>query len=398
MAHGLSDSDMKKEHFDKQHDLDDKLDQLAQWIKESRHFIVFTGAGVSTSTGIPDFRSGMDTVLPTGPGAWELRDHNASRSKKAVVLNDMHKAIPSSTHMALVELQRRGILKCLISQNCDGLHLRSGINPKYLAELHGNMNLETCSTCGAKYLRDYDATIGRLDHYTGRKCDKPECGNHLKDSIINFGENLPSNELDKAFSHAEKADLCLVLGSSLTVTPAATIPQRVAQRNKKLVIGNLQRTPLYSMATVNIHAFSDTIMQGIMERLDIPIPPWIVRRRVRVTREKTSDDENYEILIEGRDPDNTNIPFSLFKSIEINSGEKTIEQLNKEPFIFEISKKKNSDSINIRLHFFGHYNEIPFDLNYTNASNIPKEEEFYLFYNPMIGQWRKTTKSDDFPL
>jgi len=138
-------------------------------------------------------------------------------------------------------------------------------------------------------------------------------------------------------------------------------------------------------------------MQGIMERLGIPIPPWIVRRRVRVTRENTSDDNNYQILIQGRDPDNTDIPFSLFKSIQINSGDKKIKQINQEPFLFEISKI-NSNQINIQLHFFGHYNEIPFNLNYTNIKNIPHEEEFYLFYNPMIGQWHKTTKDDDFPL
>jgi mono-ADP-ribosyltransferase sirtuin 6 len=148
------------------------------------------------------------------------------------------------------------------------------------------------------------------------------------------------------------------------------------------------------MAKMNIHAFSDTIMQGVMERLGIPIPPWIVRRRVRITRENSVNNNNYEILIEGRDPDNTNIPFTLFKSIDINNGEK---QINKEPFLFEISKN-NSDQINIQLHFFGHYNEIPFNLNYTNVNSIPREEEFYLFYNPMIGQWRKTTKADDFPL
>ena len=114
---------------------------------------------------------------------------------------------------ALVELQRRGILKCLVSQNCDGLHLRSGMNPNYLAELHGNMNLEKCSKCGARYLRDYDASSGHLHHHTGRKCDKRECRGSLKDSIINFGENLPSDELEKAFRHAENADLCLVLGN-----------------------------------------------------------------------------------------------------------------------------------------------------------------------------------------
>jgi hypothetical protein len=184
----------------------------------------------------------------------------------------------------------------------------------------------------------------------------------------------------------------------LTVTPAADIPRTVGKRNKKLVIGNLQRTPLYSIATVNIHAFSDTIMQGLMERLDIPIPQWIVRRRVRVTREKTDDKStNYDILIEGRDPDTTDIPFSLFKSIQIYSGEKEIQQIKKEPFTFEISKKI-SDPINIQLNFFGHYNEIPFTLKYSKVTDIPHEEEFYLFYNPMIGQWRKTTKADDFPL
>jgi mono-ADP-ribosyltransferase sirtuin 6 len=151
------------------------------------------------------------------------------------------------------------------------------------------------------------------------------------------------------------------------------------------------------MAKMNIHAFSDTIMQGIMERLDIPIPQWIVRRRVRVTRENTSDENNYGILIEGRDPDNTNIPFTLFKSVQINNGEKKIKQIHNEPFLFQISKT-NSDQINIQLQFFGHYNEIPFTLSYININNIPQEEEFYLFYNPMIGQWRKTTEADDFPL
>ena len=171
----------------------------------------------------------------------------------------------------------------------------------------------------------------------------------------------------------------------------------MAKRKQKLVIGNLQQTPLYSMATVNIHAFSDTIMQGLMQRLGIPIPQWIVRRRVRVTKESTSDKNNYQILIEGRDPDKTNIPFTLFKSIQINSGENKIKQINQDPFLFQIPKT-NSEQIVIQLHFFGHYNEIPFNLQYTNVDSIPKEDEFYLFYNPMTGQWRQTTQADDLPL
>ena len=151
------------------------------------------------------------------------------------------------------------------------------------------------------------------------------------------------------------------------------------------------------MATVNIHAFSDTIMLGLMQRLGYPIPPWIVRRRVRVARETSADKKNQTILIEGRDVDDASIPFSLFKSIRMNSGDKLISCLNAEPFQFEVSKT-HAGPLDIHLEFFGHYNEIPFDLHYASVQDIPKEEEFYLFYNPMIGKWRQTTKEDDFPL
>ena len=113
---------------------------------------------------------------------------------------------------ALVELQRRGIVKFVISQNCDGLHLRSGIKSTNLAELHGNMNLEICAVCDTKYLRDFDTDTGRADHCTGRRCVIHRCRGQLRDSLISFGESLPKDELNKAYNHAEKADVCLVLG------------------------------------------------------------------------------------------------------------------------------------------------------------------------------------------
>ena len=188
-----------------------------------------------------------------------------------------------------------------------------------------------------------------------------------------------------------------IIGSSLTVTPAADIPRRVAKRKKKLVIGNLQRTPLYNRATINIHAFSDTIMEGLMKRLNIPIPPWILRRRVRITCQNDSDKHKYTITIEGRDPDNSDRPFTLFQSIQIIIGERPKEELNHEPFTFEISNK-NVHPITIRLNFFGHYNEIPFDLHYVNVKHILQTEEFYLFYNPLKGEWRKTIDENDLPL
>ena len=106
---------------------------------KSKYFIAFTGAGISTSCGIPDYRSGVNTVLPTGPGAWEKKAQKVKSDPKKKV--DMNKAIPSFTHMALVSLERAGLLKYLVSQNTDGLHMKSGFNPKKLSDLHGNRNL-----------------------------------------------------------------------------------------------------------------------------------------------------------------------------------------------------------------------------------------------------------------
>ncbi|CAF4352135.1 unnamed protein product, partial [Rotaria sp. Silwood2] len=218
---------------------------------------------------------------------------------------------------ALGALQRQGRLKCVISQNCDSLHLRSGLNSTNLAEFHGNMDLELCFKCGTKHLRDFD-TVGIRSHSTGRQCDKRNCRGRLKDSIIDFGEDLPQDALGKTFDHAEQADLCLALGSSLTVTLAANIPERVVERKQKLVIGNLQRTPLHKVATLNIDAFNDAIMKGIMELMKIPIPSWIVRRRIHVTSQPSSNKQNqYRILIEGRDPDNVDIPYKLFERIRV---------------------------------------------------------------------------------
>ena len=193
----------KREFFDDPETLDLKVTQLAEWVRESQNMSVFTGAGISTSTGIPDYRSGYGTVLETGPGCWEkaaFKNKYKEEMKKAgkplpaayrMPFNmTIQMAKPSSTHMALVELQNRGILKGVVSQNVDGLHRKSGINPDIMAELHGNTNLELCVKCDREHMRDYKTSIGNKTHLTGRKCDTPGCGGDLKDTIINFGENL----------------------------------------------------------------------------------------------------------------------------------------------------------------------------------------------------------------
>ena len=201
MAHSAhKNEEEKKEYFDTPEELEMKIDQLAQWVRESQHFIGFTGAGISTSAGIPDFRSGFNTVLPTGPGAWEKAAKKKGNSKKNV-RTQMSKAIPTPTHMALVRLMESGHMKFLVSQNVDGLHRRSGVPPGQLAELHGNTNLEICKRCKKEYMRDFRVRTAQKvhDHLTGRRCDNPECKGELQDTIINFGENLNSRIINAGF-------------------------------------------------------------------------------------------------------------------------------------------------------------------------------------------------------
>jgi NAD-dependent SIR2 family protein deacetylase len=137
--------------------------------------------------------------------------------------------------MAFVRLVEEGYLKFIISQNVDGLHRKSGIPPEKLAELHGNVNFERCAKCGKEVMRDFNVGCTH-DHITGRLCAVPGCQGALKDNIINFGENLPKRDLRAGFDESLKADLCLAMGSSLRVTPAADMPAQTAEKGGKLVI------------------------------------------------------------------------------------------------------------------------------------------------------------------
>lgn len=196
----------KKEYFDEPEVLDNKCEILAQMILSSQHFVAFTGAGISTACGIPDYRSGFNTVLETGPGCWETaankqkfeQEKKKPGADKSTLRTSIQKAYPSLTHMALVELMEQKHLKHIVSQNVDGLHRKSGIIPENLTEVHGNTNLEVCLKCGKEYMRDFRVRNAQKvhDHNTGRKCDRPQCRGDLKDTIINFNENLDPNILD----------------------------------------------------------------------------------------------------------------------------------------------------------------------------------------------------------
>jgi NAD-dependent SIR2 family protein deacetylase len=199
-------------------DLDRRTSELAQWLLASQYPVVFTGAGISTESGLRDFR---------GPdGLWTRRDKGLPTPEQ-----NWTNVEPNAGHMAILKLQKLGKLAFLISQNVDNLHLKSGIRPELLAELHGNLTKVRCVKCEFK-----------MDRVEGeREC--PLCGGKLVSTVVNFGDSLPAKDLTESYEHAQRCDLFLVAGSSLVVYPAAEMPRVALQAGAKLVIINQGETP-----------------------------------------------------------------------------------------------------------------------------------------------------------
>lgn len=202
-------------------DLKVRIAILAQWMLEAKHLVVFTGAGISTESGLPDFR---------GPdGLWTRQAKGLPPPKF-----DWKKVKPNQSHYAIVELQSLEKLAFLISQNVDNLHLASGIRPDSIAELHGNITKLRCRSCGFK--------CDRFPDLEGNEC--PNCGQgKLFSSVVNFGDLLPAEDWQKSEWHSRRADLFIVVGSSLVVYPAADCPKMALQSGAKLVIINQGGVP-----------------------------------------------------------------------------------------------------------------------------------------------------------
>jgi NAD-dependent SIR2 family protein deacetylase len=204
--------------------LENRIEALAKLLFKSRYLVVFTGAGISTESGLPDFR---------GPdGIWTRMDKGL---KPKSVSKPWDTFEPNPGHLAIVELQKIKKLRFLISQNVDNLHLKSGIRPDLLAELHGNITKLRCTWCG----KIIDQSVGQT------VCP---CGGTFIRSVVDFGQPLPQRDLMLSYEHSRKSDLFVVVGSSLVVTPAADMPQEALRFGSKLVIINEGETPFDDVA------------------------------------------------------------------------------------------------------------------------------------------------------
>jgi NAD-dependent SIR2 family protein deacetylase len=243
-------------------DLKDKIELAAKWINESNHLVVFTGAGISTESGLPDYR---------GPdGVWTRRDAGLPPPKSP----PWDQVNPNQGHYEIVELLKMGKLEYLISQNVDGLHAKSGIPFDKLAELHGNLYFMKCLDCGKKLTFEeagWDKKKWGQGYRTGiirknqPKC--PNCGGRLISSIVNFGDPLPMDELEESMRRSENSDVFFVVGSSLVVTPAANMPGIAWRNGAKLIILNQGETPYDSEADLRFFDQIGEVLPKIVMRV-----------------------------------------------------------------------------------------------------------------------------------
>jgi NAD-dependent deacetylase len=251
-------------------DLNDRIERVADLILESHRLVVFTGAGISTESGIPDFRGPAGLWTRFDPDDFTIDkflNNPDSRRKQWHIFREgllSDKALPNAAHIAIAELYRLGRLDCIITQNIDNLHQKAGVPDDKVFELHGNMKWAVCLDCARRF--PFEEIKSRLDSSEAiPNC--PSCRGMLKPDIVMFGEQLPYRVLEEAGHRSRAADLFIVIGSTLVVYPAAYMPTYALASGAKLVIINLGDTPLDREATVLISARAGDTMGAIVNRV-----------------------------------------------------------------------------------------------------------------------------------
>jgi NAD-dependent deacetylase len=251
-------------------DIDVLTEKVADLIIKSRRLVVFTGAGISTESGIPDFRGPRGLWSRFDPDDFTIDKFLSSieaRRKQWYIFKEgllTDKAVPNAAHIAIAELHRMGRLDCVITQNIDNLHQKAGVPHDKVFEPHGNMQWAICLECGRRY--SFSEIKARLD--AGE--DIPDCAachGMLKPDIVMFGEQLPYDVLEEAGRRARSSDLFIVIGSTLVIYPAAYMPQYALQSGADLVIINIGETPLDHRATVCISASAGDTMAAIVNKV-----------------------------------------------------------------------------------------------------------------------------------
>lgn len=247
----------------------DKLIEFCDFVRRARRGVAFTGAGISTESGIPDFRGPQGVWTKETPVLYQ--DFMADRAARVKawergvrMFRRCCEARPNDGHHAIAELQRRGHLAAVITQNIDGLHHDAGSSN--VIELHGTNRYCACQHCGREW--PTSAIVVRVERgEQAPECD--DCRGPIKTRTISFGQSMPEGEMRRAAEASAGADLFISIGSSLVVEPAASFPRLAKQSGARLVILNNQETPLDDLADLVIREGIGATMRGLLQRLDL---------------------------------------------------------------------------------------------------------------------------------
>jgi NAD-dependent deacetylase len=253
------------------------LAEAQGWVREARRIVVLTGAGISTDSGIPDFRgpNGVWTKNPAAERAATLSHYlHEPEVRRASWQTRLHSpawtAEPNAGHLALVELERRGRLEALVTQNVDGLHQRAGHDPSLVVEVHGTMRRYECWGCGSTGPMEVMLERVRAGE---EDPDCPRCRGIVKSATISFGQSLAPEVIDAALAAADRADLLLAVGSTLQVYPAANVVPRAKAAGARVVIVNGEPTHMDRFADALLIGPIGELLPALVSPADPPACP-----------------------------------------------------------------------------------------------------------------------------
>jgi NAD-dependent deacetylase len=237
------------------------------WLEHASRILVFTGAGISTESGIPDFRGPDGVWKTTDPSRYTIESYVGDRAVRverwqARLESRFTDAAPNEAHRAITRLQQAGVAPVVVTQNIDGLHQRAGtVN---VIELHGTSSEAVCLECARRM--PIDIALDRVrEGDVDPHCEL--CGGLLKTATISFGQPLVAADLHRAVEEARLADVCLAVGSTLSVWPAAGIPVETIREGGRLVIVNEGATDLDAMATLIVSGRAGTVLPELVDAL-----------------------------------------------------------------------------------------------------------------------------------
>jgi NAD-dependent deacetylase len=248
----------------------EEIERLAKLIIESKKTIVFTGAGISTESGIPDFRGPGGIWSRYDPEDFTIQKFLSSPAARKTIWKMstesglLTEAEPNPAHHAIAELHQLGKLDCVITQNIDNLHQKAGVPEGKVFELHGNTRWAVCLSCRRRF--PMPEVLQKIKEGI-EVPDCPDCHGILKPDAVLFGEMLPEETLREATRRSQNCELFIVIGSTLLIYPAAYMPTYARDAGAKLAIVNLTPTPLDHYATVVIQGGAGEIMSRLMEKV-----------------------------------------------------------------------------------------------------------------------------------